>query len=999
MGKYQDVLIGKRGNNKGKASSLLIGNLRDKDKDGVPTGFSKWADDCEPNNKYKDGFLDTIKQTAKKVTEKAKELVKKAETAYVKADTKVGGILPGGVKPTTIKPTEPAKTTTTTKPSTSSSSSSKSSTPISLPTQTGTLPYQEKGTAYYSLTTKEFIAPPPTLTSTSTGGATTKQIIDVAQKAVQLPVDIITKPAPVTPEIIMKRTYTSAGTLPYQTRGTSTTDYLNKGAEATSLREMQKKETVELVKYNQLAKDEADKIYDKYKSQLDNDIKTGVIQNQADLDRLIKYYSDKAEKETDIKFNSISKRYEVEATEREKQRIEKLSKDLAKENRFSPENIIRTGSYFVPYYGGALFASDVYGGIKEQGVTKTGIELAKSLPVALVAGVTIGKAKGALKARKVESAIQEGSLLIKDVGRLKETEYGKIKLSNDEKLALEKYKQNDFTIKKYDVEFIPKKGLESKSPKIEGNFVEVTDSSGKIIDRIGIGNIKAEFEGKSVTKEVIAKSIAEKSGDKIKGYSEVITRQPETTFDLITGRFRTTYKKPIISKYLEDTTIIKSIEKDKGKTRLTETETITSLVSKGKYKGEPLLKDYGVVQMEEGIIARTPDYSSMTGKPTTKTTSFEIATRRKQLKKLGKIEQESGGLSRRYRLTSLFDTKGRSITTFIKEKPKKKLTYKELKELEKIKQKPTKRPSIIFSETESAIQQEYPTIVGGSGQASKYAYKEGQAVDKTAEQAVIESGGLLSKQMGVSAVSSVSKELSAPTALDLLGAVGKTEAKSVIQSPTVQTFGLMNFESVSSNTLTGEVTGEVTSEVFNTKEQTKAKTKTETSFAQPSVTFSGEEQVSLFNLGQSEIQAQRQSQRLKLKQDLKRPTGTGRGFGFGFDYIGEMDWTFDQPRETEKPKKKKKYFALSKRYGQVKVVGVSESISGARRKGEEFALSTLGASVGVATEQGKLVNLTPSAIFGQSKSKAKFLIQRRGTRLSSFGERREISLAKIGVRI
>lgn len=53
-------LIGSRGSNSPRLSRFLIGNIRDKDKDGFPAGFSKWVDDCNDKNKSKDGWLSDV---------------------------------------------------------------------------------------------------------------------------------------------------------------------------------------------------------------------------------------------------------------------------------------------------------------------------------------------------------------------------------------------------------------------------------------------------------------------------------------------------------------------------------------------------------------------------------------------------------------------------------------------------------------------------------------------------------------------------------------------------------------------------------------------------------------------------------------------------------------------------------------------------------------------------------------------------------------------------
>lgn len=70
--KYSSVIFNKTNNNSNKLSSRLIGNLRDKDRDGYVKGFSVWVDDCNDKNKYKDGWLSN---TVKKVSDTVKNIV------------------------------------------------------------------------------------------------------------------------------------------------------------------------------------------------------------------------------------------------------------------------------------------------------------------------------------------------------------------------------------------------------------------------------------------------------------------------------------------------------------------------------------------------------------------------------------------------------------------------------------------------------------------------------------------------------------------------------------------------------------------------------------------------------------------------------------------------------------------------------------------------------------------------------------------------------------
>ena len=83
--KKSNLLIGQKGDNKNRYSSLLLGNLKDNDKDGYVSGFSKWVDDCNDKNKRKHGetILNEAERIPKQVIPTVEEVKTKIKTEAI----------------------------------------------------------------------------------------------------------------------------------------------------------------------------------------------------------------------------------------------------------------------------------------------------------------------------------------------------------------------------------------------------------------------------------------------------------------------------------------------------------------------------------------------------------------------------------------------------------------------------------------------------------------------------------------------------------------------------------------------------------------------------------------------------------------------------------------------------------------------------------------------------------------------------------------------------
>jgi hypothetical protein len=100
---------------------------RNIDKDG--DGIVDW-EDCDPNDKYKQGLWSSIKKGVSKAVNKAKSVAKNVGSAiskaYTSVDKKVGGVLPGGA-PKSSSSSNSSSSRSSSKSSSSGSSSSRSS--------------------------------------------------------------------------------------------------------------------------------------------------------------------------------------------------------------------------------------------------------------------------------------------------------------------------------------------------------------------------------------------------------------------------------------------------------------------------------------------------------------------------------------------------------------------------------------------------------------------------------------------------------------------------------------------------------------------------------------------------------------------------------------------------------------------------------------------------------------------------------------------------------
>ena len=911
---------------------------------------------------------------------------------------------------------------------------------------------------------------------------------------------------PETPEVF-KTEFKSPGTAPYQQRGTATTSYVYKGIEGQTGRERIVTESLQVNKIQNEINQFGEEIVNKYSKEIQGKIKSGEIKDQTQLDSAINKYNKEMESELNKVAEPLIKKYELDVTQREKERIKSLAVGLAKERSLiTPETVLSMGLYAVPYYGGTLFAAETYKSVKERGALQTGKELAIMAPFALVGGKVISKIKGTREASKIREAMLEGKVVNKEAGVIIESEIGRLNLSKDMQIELQKYLEAGYTVRRYDTELIPKAGLEDLTPKVKGKFLEVTTKEGNVVERFGVGDVSATYKGKKVDQLTLSQGISkiEQETGKIKGYAEIVVAKRQPSFDLLTGRF-SEYKKPTLTKYKEETTLTSFKKIPAG--RAIETETITSLIGNGgkRYKGQGLLEGYGK-RYGETPMRILPDFDLITGKPVSKTVQREV-----QILREAELEAKKYP-SLKYKQTKTYQSAGAGITTFIKETPKKKVpsrawdfqdTFKEgtkpkiepktteelitsyhgtdifsaqriAKEgllpgskagvsrrfsgykLEEVYTTPEKEwakgwanmavygkgkispgnkpvvlevtmPKKVFEKSlikrgtekggaeeftfrkiepkyikilkEEAkpkaptLREGYPTIVGGTGTQGDYTSKSGQVLVggvslKGAE--AVEARGLLSREMTLASTEGFAKEFAKPSEFSIFRESTKpgkfapsikleTESKVSLSGASLLAPSLLISESL--------------------KEKEKEKLKESTASKQISFTFAGEATSLMPGEALAQPQIQRQQQVLRTGQKMKQITGQVPGFGFKFDYTPEPVKIRIPLKEDKKPvKKKKTYFALSKRYGKVGVVGIAETPQQAKQKAQAFALTTLGASAGISTSEGKIIPISATQGFGYSKTMSGFLTQRRGLRLSSVSERKEIALAKKGVR-
>jgi hypothetical protein len=288
---------------------------------------------------------------------------------------------------------------------------------------------------------------------------------------------------------------------------------------------------------------------------------------------------------------------------------------------------------------------------------------------------------------------------------------------------------------------------------------------------------------------------------------------------------------------------------------------------------------------------------------------------------------------------------------------------------------------------------------------------KGATTVKRSELAVAESGGLLSREMALSGIERLPKKFSPLSILDLTKTGLKIEKASYRNKEQITGINMTSNLLMPSNQLNISqplnsravigISAAINEPSQSVREEQKPKIEEQTSPITMSFLFPAEETYQGRGLATMEKIETSTTQKTRTQLGLKTKQVTGTlgkpEVGFNFKFPEETEIKLSTEKKEEKPQKKRKYLTLVKRYGKFKVLSSSETPQEAKRKGEAFTLSTLGASFAVKGEKG-LLNLSSTERFRPSKKESKILVQRRGTRLATLGERREISLAKKGIR-
>ena len=101
-------------------------------------------------------------------------------------------------------------------------------------------------------------------------------------------------------------------------------------------------------------------------------------------------------------------------------------------------------------------------------------------------------------------------------------------------------------------------------------------------------------------------------------------------------------------------------------------------------------------------------------------------------------------------------------------------------------------------------------------------------------------------------------------------------------------------------------------------------------------------------------------------------------------------------RITKRKKRDEEFLAITKRKGKEVVIGAGKDLGKVIGMGKKRVKETLGATLKVRTKRGKQIQLAPTLGFRKSKTDPLSIVQKRETRLGTFGERKEIQRARKG---
>lgn len=516
---------------------------------------------------------------------------------------------------------------------------------------------------------------------------------EFTRKAIQYPADLITGLPTREREYTQEELFTPTpeiGGIPRRETVTYTPPELPPSQQIEKERILT--EAVEQTLYGQEAKAGIDEIYNKYSNILKEQVEG--VTSQKELNKLLDVTNKSAKKEADEMVKDLDKRYEGEFEKREHDRVVQLvTLEMSTKfwrNRIS--NLLRLGMYQIPFYGKALLVSDIIGIPKEAKETikfvreypKTlsaiGIETGATIATFGLGGFGIGKIKGARASVKIKEALKTGKAKIDSTGILKETiQIEGTKASAAGKAYLKNIIKEGGSIRRYKVRMeYPKKT--KYTPDVIATYYEVMDARGNIIRRISFGEFKATLKGKTIDRISISDAwemLSEKTG-KIEGLTEVlITKEPRVAIDFITrkpGEPKVKFPKAKTYKLFYDIETLKTTKGLKG--RAIVSKSATELLGIKKYKGKPLLQEYGIkVGLKGEKIRVLPEYEFFkgTGKPFTKSVFVEW---QKKIKPSIVDLRETGTVDYTMKVTKGWDTFGRGVVEFVKEKPIKKTILK-----------------------------------------------------------------------------------------------------------------------------------------------------------------------------------------------------------------------------------------------------------------------------------------------------------------------------------
>jgi hypothetical protein len=293
-------------------------------------------------------------------------------------------------------------------------------------------------------------------------------------------------------------------------------------------------ETTETFKLETKAKEEVNKIYNKYQGQLDLQTKDRSISEQ-ELNKLLESTRSKAEREALTVIGKLEKDYKGQYTEREKERTQSLIKGQFSESFWERRtgDVIRAGIYAIPFIGTSVLISDVYTGIKEAPETfkfiqenpiMAGKEISSSILTFGIVGGGISKGKSMIKEGKVSEAINQADIITKSKGVLTKRELMAYAINEDRKLQLSKLIDKGYDVRLVEVSMEAKQGLEKYTPDVKGTFIQATDTNGNVGLSVSIGEIKAKLDGKSVKGKTLSQTLLKIEEGGSKGYTESVSR-------------------------------------------------------------------------------------------------------------------------------------------------------------------------------------------------------------------------------------------------------------------------------------------------------------------------------------------------------------------------------------------------------------------------------------------------------------------------------------------